>query len=132
MTLSLDEARDYFGHDRYAVDVTGISIDAVGENYSKVSLTVQDKHLGAKDHLMGGVLYTMADFAFAVATNTPEHFTMTTTSTISYLSQPKDPHITGECKGIKNGRRTCLFETRLTDGIGTLLAVVTINGVHID
>ena len=130
--MNLEEAREYFSHDRYAVDVTGIKIEDAAENYSKVSLIMEDKHLGARDHFMGAVSYTMADFAFAVATNTPDHFTMTTSSTISYLNQPQDPHITAECRCIKNGRRTCLFETRVTDGIGTLLAVITTNGLHID
>ena len=130
--MNLEEAREYFGHDRYAVDVTGIKIEDVGENYSKVSLVMEDKHLGAKYHFMGAVSYTMADFAFAVATNTPDSFTMTMSSTISYLNQPKDPHITAECKCIKNGRRTCLFETRVTDGVGTLLAIVTTNGLHVE
>jgi len=130
--MNLEEAREYFNHDRYAVSLTGIKIEEVDKDYAKVSLEIEDKHLGARDHLMGGVLYTMADFAFAVATNTPEHFTMTTNSTISYLSQPKDSHIVGICKSIKNGHRTCLLETRLFDGKGTLLAVVTTNGVHIE
>ena len=128
---TLDEAREYFSHDRYAVDVTGIVIDDVGEDYSKVSVDVQDKHLGARDHVMGGVFFTLADFAFAVATNTPDHFTMTLNSSINYLRQPKDGHLIAECHSIKNGRRTCLFEVEITDGQGNLLAVVTTNGMHV-
>ena len=130
--MTLDEAIKYFSHDRFAMDVTGIVIEDVAEDYSKVSLVVHDKHLGARDHLMGGVLYTMADFAFAVATNTPDHFTMTSSSNINYLRQPKDDRIIAECKCIKNGHRTCLFETRIADGQGNLLAVVTTNGIHIN
>ena len=110
---------------------TGIEIDEARNNYSRCSLKIDDRHLAVNDHVMGGATYTLADFAFAVATNSADNLTMTASSTISYLGQPKDGQLISECRCIKNGRTTCCFETTVTDGIGTLVAHVTVNGIHI-
>ncbi|MCR5743409.1 MAG: PaaI family thioesterase [Lachnospiraceae bacterium] len=129
--MTLEETREFFARDRYATVQTGITIDEVGEDYSRCSFTVNENHLAAHGHLMGGTYFTLADFAFAVATNAPGVKTFTINSSISFLSQPKDDHIIAECHKIKDGRTTCTFETNITDGTGRLLAVVINNGMHL-
>ena len=66
----LDEVREFFASDRYAMETTGIVIDEAGADYSKVSVRINESHLSATGHVMGGVMFVLADFAFAVATNT--------------------------------------------------------------
>lgn len=129
--MTLEEARQFFIQDRFAMVTTGIEIDEVGKNYSKCSLKVEERHLAAGDHVMGGAIYTLADFAFAVASNTREQLTMTSTSNISYMGQPKDGQLIAECKCLKDGRRTCFFETEVRDGLGNIVAVVSANGIHV-
>ena len=129
--MNTEEARKYFIKDRFAMITTGIEIDEARDNYSRCSLKIDDRHLAVNDHVMGGATYTLADFAFAVATNSADNLTMTASSNISYLGQPKDGQLIAECRCIKNGRTTCCFETTVTDGIGTLVAHVTVNGIHI-
>lgn len=129
--MTLQEAREFFAQDRYATLATGIVIDEIGENYSKVSLELKDHHKAAGDHVMGGVFYTIGDFAFAVATNTPDHLTVTTTGTASYYSQPKDNHLIAECTCMKEGRRFCFYESTITDGLGNKVAKVSFNGAHL-
>ena len=129
--MNTEEARKYFIRDRYAMITTGIEIDEARDNYSRCSLKVEDKHLAVNGHVMGGAIYTIADFAFAVASNSAEQLTMTSSSTISYLGQPKDGRLIAECQCIKNGRTTCCYETTVTDGQGNLVAHVMVNGVHI-
>lgn len=129
--MTLEEARDFFSQDRYATVATGIVIDEIGDNYSKVSLQLEDYHKAAGDHVMGGVFYTIADFSFAVATNTPEHLTVTTNGNISYYSQPKDDRLVATCKCMKEGRRFCFYESTVTDGLNNIVAKVSFNGAHL-
>lgn len=130
--MTVEEAREFFIRDRFAMVTTGIEIEDVDENYSKCSFKIEDKHLAVHNGVMGGAIYTLADFAFAVASNSETQLTVTTSSNISYLGQAKDDILIGECKCIKNGKRTCLFETVITDGKGTLVAHVISNGMHIE
>ena len=81
----LEEAKEFFIKDRYAMVTTGIEIEEVGERYAKCSLKLDDRHRNATGHIMGGVVFTLADFVFAVATNFKQPVTVTTVSQISYL-----------------------------------------------
>ena len=129
--MTLEEARKYFSEDIYAMETTGIKIDDIGEDFSKCSIDVENRHMAVGNHVMGGAIYTIEDFAFAVASNSGYSITFTTSSSITYLSQPKDKKLIAVCKCIKDGRKTCYYETKITDGMGNLVACVTANGMHI-
>ncbi|MBQ8550546.1 MAG: PaaI family thioesterase, partial [Clostridia bacterium] len=116
----LQKAREFFKNDRYATEQTGIIIEEVGENYAKCSLKLDERHLNAVGHPMGGVMYTLADFVFAVSTNfNKECVTVTTVSQICYLGAPKGKVLYGESKLLKDGRTTCFYEVHITDELGT-------------
>ena len=68
---TLEKVREFFKNDRYATE-TGAVIDEIGDHYAKVSLTINDHHKNAMGGVMGGVYFTLADFAFAVASNWQE------------------------------------------------------------
>lgn len=129
--MNIDEARKFFSKDLYATSVTGIVIDEVSQNYAKVSLKLQDKHRNAVGAVMGGVVYTLADFAFAVATNFDGNITVTLSASISYLTGTKGDVLYAETKLIKDGRRNCFYEVYITDNTGASIAVVNMCGAHI-
>lgn len=128
---TIEDARDYFGKDQFAVVATGIEILQVGENYAKCSFSIEERHQNATGHVMGGAIFTLADFVFAVATNTREMVTVTTASQISYLSTPKGKTLIGESKLLKDGRKNCFYEIVITDEVGTMVAVVSTTGTHL-
>lgn len=127
----LEQAREFFIKDKFAMVTTGIEIDAVGEKYARCSLKLDDRHQNATGHVMGGVLFTLADFVFAVASNFKQPVTVTTTSQISYLGTPKGNVLFGESRLLKDGRRTCFYEVSITDNLGNAVAVVTCSGYRI-
>ncbi len=128
----LQRAREFFKNDRYATDATGIVIEEVGKNYAKCSLELSARHLNAVGHPMGGVMYTLADFVFAVSTNfEAECVTVTTVSQICYLNSVRGKMLYGEARMIKDGRSTCFYEIDITDELGTKIAVVTTTGTHL-
>lgn len=127
----LEKTREFFSKDLYATEATGIVIEEVGEKYAKCSLRLERKHLNAVGHAMGGVMFTLADFVFAVCTNRNGQITVTTSSTINYLSSPKGSTLYGESKLLKDGRTTCFYEIDITDDQGNLIAVINTTGNHI-
>ncbi|MGN0154041.1 MAG: PaaI family thioesterase [Lachnospiraceae bacterium] len=127
----LEQAREFFIKDRYAMVTTGIEIEAVDEKYAKCSVKIDDRHRNATGHVMGGVMYTLADFVFAVATNYDDVVTVTTVSQISYLGTPKGDVLYGESRLLKDGRRNCFYEISITDNLGNAVAVVSTSGVHL-
>ncbi len=129
---NLEKARDFFKNDRYATEATGIVIEEVGKNYAKCSLKLDSKHLNAVGHPMGGVMYTLADFVFAVSTNfEADSVTVTVVSQICYLSPAKGDTLYGESRLIKDGRTNCFYEITITDNLGTRVATVNTTGQHL-
>ena len=132
MNYSVEEARSIFIHDRYAMVTTGIDILEVADGYCKCCFKLDERHKNALGSVMGGALYTLADFVFAVATNYNKPYsTVTSVSSISYLRGCKEGTIFAESKMIKDGRLSCTYEVEITSEEGKLLAVVTINGIHL-
>jgi len=128
----LEEARAFFANDRYATDATGVVIEEVGEHYAKCSLKLDKRHLNAVGHVMGGVVYTMADLTFAVSTNfRTERPTVTNVAQISYLNSPSGDTLYSESKRVKDGSHICFYEIRVWDNTGRDIALVSMNGYHI-
>ena len=127
----LEEARAFFARDLYASEATGCVIDAVGDRYARCSLTLQPYHRNAVGQVMGGVSFTLADFAFAVAANFHQSTTVSVTSTISHLGPVKGTRLIAETRLIKDGRRNCFYEVEVQDDLGTPVALVTITGAHL-
>ena len=50
--------------DRFAKSI-GAQLTELREGYSRAELTVEERHLNGADVCQGGVIYTLADLAFA-------------------------------------------------------------------
>lgn len=126
-------AREYFKMDRYATATSGMEIIAVDKGYAKCMLKVDERHLNAKDTVMGGAIFTLADFAYAVAANfrRADHPTVTAVSQICFLSTPAGDTLYAETRLIKDGRRNAFYEISVTDNTGREIALVTTTGCHL-
>lgn len=125
---NIEEAKEYFGKDLYASQQTGIEIIAAEPGYAKCALKIEDKHKNALGHVMGGVFFTMADYAFAIASNFKQPATVTQTSQIVYLSSPKGQTLYAETEKIRAGKKTCFYKIMITDDTGADIAYVTTTG----
>ncbi len=131
-TDKLEEARELFAHDIYASELTGAVIDEIGEDYAKCSLVLDDKHRNAYGGIMGGAIYTLADLAFAVASNfDKEEATVSLSTSASFMSASKGKVLYAEARLIKNGRRNCFYEVRVTDDLGKDIAEILFTGAHL-
>lgn len=127
MTMTLDEVRERFSHDRFAT-ANGAVIDAIGEGYAKCSIELNDTHRNALGAVMGGAIFTLADFAFAVASNWNKNPQVSLNASISFLGKAKGGRLIAEAQKIKEGRKTCYYEVMIRDELGNQVAHMTSNG----
>jgi len=78
-------ARKIFANDRYAA-LSGVHIVEAGLGYCTTSLKIEKKHLNAANVVQGGAIFTLADLAFAVASNSHGQLALAINVNISYLS----------------------------------------------
>ena len=137
-----EKARRIFINDRYATDLTGIEIDLVDEKHTVCSLSISDKHRNARGAVMGGVLFTLADYTFAISSHTQtmaenmdtHDITLqwvSESSYINFLASPKGTTLKATSHLVKSGRSRCLYQIDIEDGTGRLVATVTTNGARI-
>lgn len=131
-TIDLEKIRKIFSADKFATEATNIVIDEVDVGFCKCSFKIAPKHINGAGGVMGGAIYTLADFAFAVASNWQKINTVTLSSQITYLGGAKGDSLIAECRCVKDGRSTCFYETSITDNLGTKIALVTSNGMKLN
>lgn len=125
--LTLKE-REIFAQDLYATRTSGIVIDHAEVGRSLCSMNITDGHLNAAGFVMGGAIFTLADFAFGVAANTEKSITVTLSSSIQFINAAKCNKLIAEAKCIKEGRSVVFYEVNITDECGKLIATATCNG----
>lgn len=130
MNPLLETAKKKFTGDHFATEAAGAHIIDVQKGYAKCGLTLKPIHYNANGGVMGGVAFTLADFAFAVATNTDNVPTVSVTSTIAFLSAVKGKELIAETFCEKDGRRMCTYRITVVDELNTPVAVATITGMR--
>ena len=132
MTNLTHKAQQVFARDRYATELTEVSIDLVESRHACCSLTLLPLHRNAMGGVMGAVYFTLADFTFAVASNAymDEPDVVAVSGTISYLNACKGNKLTAKAVCTKEGRTTCNYIVTVSDDTGRDVATVMFVGCH--
>lgn len=126
---TIEEVREMFRKDRFATE-NGVVIDEIGAHYARCSLRLADRHRNAMGAVMGGALFMLADFAFAVASNWQVPGTVSLNASITYLGVAKGETLSAEAVCVKDGRTTCCYRIDIHDEKGTPVAAVMTTGYH--
>ena len=124
----LERARRVFSTTAYATEVTGCVIEEVGPGRAVCSLTLEPRHRNSLGVPMGGAVFTLADFAFGVASNLDRDVFVSTGADIRFLSASRGRVLRAEAREIRCGRRTCLFAVTVTDDRGASIAYLAMEG----
>ena len=125
----LEQIRATFAADRFATDAAGCEIRLAEPGHAICAMTLQPNHCNAAGTPQGGALFTLADFAFAVAVNAfAETVTVSLQHDITFLSPAKGKEVLAEASCVRSGRSTCFYNVTLTDELGTEIANMTVNG----
>ena len=108
------------GIDYYA-EFLGIKVVESKDGYCKVSMIVQKNHTNAYGMTHGGVLFSLADYAFAHACNYGESVAVALQASINYLKPSAEGDVlTAEAMRISEGRTTGLYHVTIRSGEKTV------------
>ncbi len=84
-----ERVRDHIRqHDRL-FDFLGAEITDMGEGFAEVIMEVKDKHLNSAEVCHGGVIFTLADLAFALASNSYGNLALAIHTNMSFIKAVK-------------------------------------------
>ena len=118
---SIEEAREFFKNDRFATD-NGMRIDELSENSCICSMELTDGHRNAMGGVMGGVTFTIADFAFAVLQNHLHKFSVAQQVSINFLAPPSGKRLIAKAACRRNGRSSTIINVDVSDENGKDIA----------
>lgn len=122
---TLEEVTTYFANDRFATHAAGCSVIEASRGHAVCEMKLTEIHRNATGNVMGGAIFTLADFALAIACNIGESPSVSVSNTIEYFSATKGEKLIATCDVDKSGRRLGFYTTDITDDTGKRIAKMT-------
>ncbi len=118
----MDEIREFFKRDEFA-KYCGIKLVEVSPGYAKTELLINEEHLNGVKTVHGGVIFTLADFAFAVAANSHGCVTVAINVGITFMKAATKGLITAEARELSSNPKLATYTVNIIDDEDDLVAV---------
>ena len=82
--MNYNKLKTFFENDRFAAN-SGIKIIEIKKGFCKATMKIEDRHLNAANVVQGGAIFTLADLAFAAASNSHGTLSLAINVNISFL-----------------------------------------------
>lgn len=120
--MDVKAIQDFFNtEDAFAIH-NGMTITELRRGYAVAELDLQPYHLNGARTVHGGALFTLADFAFAAASNSSGQLALSINSSISIFKGAKLGKLIAECREVSNSPKLASFEVSVRHEKGDLLA----------
>lgn len=127
--MELEELQKLYRNDRFATHA-GCKIVRADREGVVCELEISEKLWNAHGAVMGGAIFTLADFAFAIACNLEGVPSVAIESNIRFYSATKGKKLIATCKTDKNGRALGHYTVEIEDDLGKKIAGLTAIAFH--
>jgi acyl-CoA thioesterase len=115
-------ARRLLASDRWAA-VAGAKLVEVREGYARARMRLRPDHLNGVGVAQGGAVFTLADFAFAAASNSHGTVAVALDTSITFARPALRGVLTAEAREDSLSRRVSVCNVRVTDESGQVVAL---------
>jgi acyl-CoA thioesterase len=117
-----DLLRRYISQDRLAVTL-GMEIVDIRPGRSEVRMRLDQRHLNGAGIAHGGAIFSLADVAFAAASNAHGTLAVALDATISFVKSETSGVLTARAEELSLGSRTGVYGIRVTNELGEVVAL---------
>jgi acyl-CoA thioesterase len=118
----MEDFKNYFKKDMFIVNV-GIELLEISPGYAKAKLEVEEKHLNALKTVQGGVLFTLADIAFAAAINAHGSSAVLINANMSFVKAATKGTLIAEAKETSINPKIATYNVNITNDEGDIVAI---------
>jgi acyl-CoA thioesterase len=115
----MESVRDLLEGDQFA-EYCGLNLVSVGEGRAVVRMDIKPFHLNGNGVVHGGAIFTLADYAFAAASNSAAMASVSINASISYIKAGKGQGaLTAEARPLTTNTKlgTYLVEIKNDEGV---------------
>jgi len=118
----MDDITGFFDKDLYARE-NGIELLHVGKGVAGVRMAIQEKHINSHGTVHGGAIFTLADTAFALASNSHGIPASAINAHISYMKAARSGTLRAEAREFALNPRLASYTVEVTDDAGEKIAI---------
>lgn len=122
MNETTERARKCVENDQFA-RLCGIELVSVGLGKACARMTVDARHANGVGIAQGGAIFTLADFAFAAASNSHGTVAVAINVDISFLKAVKSGVLTAEARELTRNSKLGTYTVEVKDAEGSLVAI---------
>jgi acyl-CoA thioesterase len=122
LSPAMDNIRAFFDRDDFAKHC-GIELASVGPGHAIARMLVQPHHLNGYRTAQGGAIFTLADFAFAAASNSHGRVAVAINVSITFMKAVSSGNLTAEAREVSANPKLGSYTVHVTDETQALVAV---------
>ena len=128
--MNISRIKEFADKDQFA-KMIGAVIEEISEAAVVCSLAVEERHINAGGTVQGGAVFTLADFAFALACNADdlsagnEAISISQSSSIIFFRPAKGDRLIATTSCLQKGRKISVYRIVVTDNTGLTVAEMT-------
>jgi acyl-CoA thioesterase len=118
----MENIKEFFLRDRFAAR-NDIVLTRVEPGYAEAEMEIADHHLNGVNITHGGAVFTLADLAFAVASNSHGTVAVGVSATITYLKATRRGRLTARAREVGRNPKLATYEVEVRDQANDLVAL---------
>ncbi|MCD6318903.1 PaaI family thioesterase [Candidatus Aerophobetes bacterium] len=118
----MENIKDFFKNDKFA-EYVGIELLEVSKGRAKAKMKIKNHHLNGLKTVQGGAIFTLADLAFAAASNSHGSVAVSINANISYLRAATTGSLIAEAKEVSINPKLATYTVNITDENGDIIAI---------
>ncbi|MDH5560803.1 MAG: PaaI family thioesterase [Deltaproteobacteria bacterium] len=119
----MDKIKRFFSENDQFAKLSGIELLEVSPGGAKTKMKIEKQHLNGVWVVHGGAVFTLADFTFAVASNSHGKIAVAVNVSISFLKAAREGYLFAEAKEISRGHKLSNYQVEVKDEKGDLVAM---------
>ncbi len=119
----MQDLKEFFAtEDKFALHA-GIELVDVGPGWAKAKMKIEPFHFNGAKTVHGGAMFTLADFAFAVASNSHGTLAMGINTSMSFVKAALKGTLYAEAKEQSRNAKLASYAVTITDDAGDTVAI---------
>ena len=122
VSIAMEKLKEFFKNDQFARHA-GIELVSVSPGHALARMPIQPYHLNAIGIVQGGAIFTLADFAFAAASNAAGTVAVAINASISFVNAASSGSLQAEATELSKNSKLGTYTINVIDADKNLIAV---------
>jgi len=119
----MQDIQQFFSREDKFARHSGIELLEAGPGWAKTSMRIESFHLNGARTVHGGAIFTLADFAFAVASNSHGTLAMGITTSVSFVKAATTGTLYAEAREQSLNHKLATYSVQVTDDNNDVVAL---------